>query len=151
MANIQSVMHEERVFEPSAAFAAQANVKKSDADALHATAARDYEGFWADLARKTLAWKKPFTKVLDESRAPFYRWFDDGELNVSYNCLDRNLENGNADKVAIIFEADDGAVTRVTLPSSASKMIATRSPLPFSRLRSRQLYETFISPSSNHV
>ncbi len=114
MSNIQSVMHEERVFEPSPAFAAQANVKKSDAETMHAKAARDYEGFWADLARKTLAWKKPFTKVLDESRAPFYTWFEDGQLNVSYNCLDRNLENGNADKVAIIFEADDGAVMRVT-------------------------------------
>jgi acetyl-CoA synthetase len=56
----------------------------------------------------------PFTRTLDESGAPFYKWFDDGELNVSYNCLDRNLENGNADKVAIIFEADDGAVTKVT-------------------------------------
>ena len=67
-----------------------------------------------DLARETLAWHKPFTKVLDESNAPFYKWFEDGDLNVSYNCLDRNLENGNADKVAIIFEADDGKVTKVT-------------------------------------
>jgi acetyl-CoA synthetase len=114
MPNIQSVMHEARMFEPSRAFAAQANVTKADADAMHAKAARDYEGFWADLARQTLAWKKPFTKVLDESGAPFYKWFEDGSLNVSYNCLDRNLENGNADKIAIIFEADDGAVTRVT-------------------------------------
>ncbi|MDQ2916504.1 MAG: acetate--CoA ligase [Pseudomonadota bacterium] len=114
MSNIQSVMHEERVFEPSPAFAAQANVKRADADAMNAKAARDFEGFWADLARETLHWRKPFTKVLDESDAPFYKWFEDGELNVSYNCLDRNLENGNADKVAIIFEADDGVVTRVT-------------------------------------
>jgi acetyl-CoA synthetase len=114
MSNIQSVLNEERVFAPSPAFAAQANVTKTGAEAMHAKAARDYEGFWADLARDTLAWKKPFTKVLDESGAPFYKWFDDGELNVSYNCLDRNLANGNADKVAIIFEADDGAVTRVT-------------------------------------
>jgi acetyl-CoA synthetase len=114
MSNIQSVLNEERVFAPSPAFAAQANVTKAGAEAMHAKAARDYEGFWADLARDTLAWKKPFTKVLDESGAPFYKWFDDGELNVSYNCLDRNLANGNADKVAIIFEADDGAVTRVT-------------------------------------
>jgi acetyl-CoA synthetase len=114
MSNIQSVMHEARMFEPSPAFAAQANVTKADADAMHAKAARDFEGFWADLARETLAWHKPFTRVLDETDAPFYRWFEDGELNVSYNCLDRNLANGNADKVAIIFEADDGAVTRVT-------------------------------------
>jgi acetyl-CoA synthetase len=114
MPTIQSVMQEERVFAPSPGFAAQANVTKAGADAMHARAARDYPGFWGDLARETLAWKKPFTKVLDESKPPFYKWFDDGVLNVSYNCLDRNLENGNADKVAIIFEADDGAVTRVT-------------------------------------
>jgi acetyl-CoA synthetase len=114
MSNIQSVMHEARVFEPAPSFAAQANITKADADAMNAKAARDFEGFWADLARETLAWKKPFTKGLDESRAPFYTWFEDGTLNVSYNCLDRNLENGNADKVAIIFEADDGKVTRVT-------------------------------------
>ena len=114
MSSIQSVMHETRVFEPSQAFVAQANLKQADCEAMNAKAARDFEGFWADLAREHLAWRKPFTKVLDESRAPFYQWFDDGELNVSYNCLDRNLENGNADKVAIIFEADDGKVTRVT-------------------------------------
>ena len=114
MSNIQSVMQENRVFEPSAAWAAQANVRKADCEALNAKAARDFTGFWADLARETLAWHKPFTKTLDESNAPFYRWFDDGELNVSYNCLDRNLQNGNAERTAIIFEADDGQVTNVT-------------------------------------
>jgi acetyl-CoA synthetase len=114
MSSIQSVMHESRVFEPSAAWVAQANVRKADSDAMHAKAARDFEGFWADLARETLAWHKPFTRVLDESNAPFYKWFDDGEMNVSYNCLDRNLERGNGDKVAIIFEADDATVTRIT-------------------------------------
>jgi len=58
-------------------------------------------------------WKKPFTKVLDESNAPFYKWFEDGELNVSYNCLDKHLAT-QADKTALIFEADDGKVTKVT-------------------------------------
>src|SRR5206468_1796948 len=57
---------------------------------------------------------KPFTQTLDESNAPFYKWFADGRLNASYNCLDRNLSNGNADKTAIIFEADDGKVTTAT-------------------------------------
>ena len=114
MSTIQSVMHENRVFEPSREFAAKANVNKADCEALNAKAARDFEGFWGDLARETLIWRKPFSRTLDESNAPFYKWFDDGELNVSYNCLDRNLENGNADKTAIIFEADDGTVTRVT-------------------------------------
>src|SRR5436190_4773615 len=114
MSNIESVSHEKRLFPPPAAFVAQANVKRADLDRLNAEAASDYEGFWARLARETLAWHKPFSKTLDESSAPLYKWFEDGQLNVSYNCLDRNLENGNANKVAIIFEADDGAVTKVT-------------------------------------
>ncbi len=114
MSNIQSVLQENRHFAPSAAFVAQATIKKADADALNAEAARDFTGFWGRLARETLAWHKPFTHVLDESNAPFYRWFHDGELNASYNCLDRNLERGLGDKVAIVFEADDGHVTRVT-------------------------------------
>jgi acetyl-CoA synthetase len=59
-------------------------------------------------------WKKPFTKVLDESKAPFYKWFEDGTTNASYNCLDRQVENGLGNKTAIIFEADDGSVTNVT-------------------------------------
>ena len=114
MSNIESVSNETRIFEPPAGFVAQANVKQADFDALNAAAAKDFTGFWAKLARDEVLWKKPFTRTLDESNAPFYKWFDDGELNVSYNCLDRNLENGNAEKVAIIFEADDGTVTRVT-------------------------------------
>jgi len=114
MSSIQSVMQETRVFEPSPEWVAQARIKKADYDAMCAAAGRDFPGFWADLARETLAWHKPFTKVLDESRAPFYTWFEDGEMNVSYNCLDRNLEQGNGERVAIIFEADDGKVTRVT-------------------------------------
>jgi acetyl-CoA synthetase len=114
MSSIESVSHEKRVFAPPAAFAAQANVSRADLDRLNAEAASDYEGFWATLARETLAWHKPFGKALDESQAPFYKWFEDGQLNVSYNCLDRNLENGNANKTAIIFESDEGTVTRVT-------------------------------------
>jgi len=114
MSSIQSVMHENRVFEPSPEWVAQATIKKADYEAMCAAASRDFEGFWADLARETIAWHKPFTKVLDERKAPFYTWFEDGEMNVSYNCLDRNLEQGNGDRVAIIFEADDGKVTRVT-------------------------------------
>jgi acetyl-CoA synthetase len=114
MSTIESVSHEQRSFPPSREFVAQANVKKADFDALNASAAADYTGFWGKLAREQVAWRKPFTRVLDESNGPFYKWFDDGVLNVSYNCLDRNLENGNAGKVAIIFEADDGTVTKVT-------------------------------------
>lgn len=81
---------------------------------LCAEAEADYEGYWARHARELVSWKKPFTKVLNESGAPFFKWFEDGTLNVSYNCLDRNVERGLGDKTAIIFEADDGKVTKVS-------------------------------------
>ncbi len=115
MADIESLLHETRVFPPPADFVKQARISGMEAyRALCAEAERDYQGFWARLAREHLHWKKPFTQTLDESNPPFYKWFADGQLNVSYNCLDRNLENGNADKVAIIFETDDGKNIRVT-------------------------------------
>ena len=79
-----------------------------------AEAQSDYEGYWAGLARELLTWKTPFTQVLDSSNAPFFKWFADGTLNASYNCLDRNIERGLGDKTALIFEADDGAVTRTS-------------------------------------
>jgi imidazoleglycerol phosphate synthase cyclase subunit len=81
--------------------------------ALCSKAESDYEGFWADLARQHISWHKPFSRILDESQAPFYKWFDDGMLNVSYNCIDRHLAT-RGDKTALIFEADDGSVTKVT-------------------------------------
>ncbi|MEM5296212.1 acetate--CoA ligase [Burkholderia sp. JPY481] len=83
-------------------------------EALVNEARTDRSGFWARLAREHLSWHRPFTKVLDESNAPFFKWFDDGLLNASYNCLDRHLHDGNANKTAIIFEADDGTVTTIT-------------------------------------
>jgi acetyl-CoA synthetase len=112
---IESVLHENRVFNPSPEFVAQANVSGMDAyKALCAEAEADYEGFWGKLAKEHLVWNTPFTTVLDESNAPFYKWFPDGKLNASYNCLDKNVEAGLGDKTAIIFEADKGEVTKVT-------------------------------------
>ena len=122
MANIESVVHEKRSFPPPEAFAKQANISSAVFQALNAEAERDYAGYWARLARENLVWHKPFTQTLDESNAPFYRWFHDGRLNVSYNCLDVNLQNGNADKVAIIFEADDGKVTKITYQALYGKV-----------------------------
>jgi acetyl-CoA synthetase len=111
---IESVLQEKRVFKPADAFVKQANVSGMEGyRKLVAEAERDFEGFWARLARETLAWSKPFTKVLDESKAPFFRWFHDGELNASANCLDRHLKT-QGDKTAIIFEADDGRVTKIS-------------------------------------
>ena len=111
---IESVLSETRVFPPSPEFVKNANVSGMAAyKALCDEAERDFEGFWARLAREHLLWRKPFTKTLDESKAPFFKWFYDGELNASYNCLDRHLKT-TPQKVAIIFEADDGKVTKIT-------------------------------------
>ena len=114
MSAIESVLVENRVFPPSAAFTAQANVKPAEFQAMLTKAAADYAGFWGDLASEHLIWAKPFTKSLDDSHAPFFKWFEDGELNASYNCLDRHISTPTEDKVAIIFEADDGKVTEIT-------------------------------------
>ncbi len=113
-AHIESVLQEDRLFPPSPAFVKQANVSGMAAyQALCDEADRDFTGFWGRLAREHLEWHKPFTQVLDESKAPFYRWFHDGEINASVNCLDRHLKT-KGDKTAIIFEADDGKVTKIT-------------------------------------
>ena len=106
---------EVRVYEPSAELVRNAAVSGMDAyKALCAEAERDYEGYWARLAREHVTWQTPFTRTLNEDNRPFFKWFEDGKLNVSYNCLDRNIQAGLGDKTAIIFEADDGTVTRVT-------------------------------------
>jgi len=104
---IESILIENRSFTPSAEFSAQARIQATDLEQLYAKADADYEGFWADLARDNLDWSKPFTQTLDESNAPHYRWFTDGELNVSYNCLDRHLKD-KAEKTALIFEGENG-------------------------------------------
>ncbi|MFA7667356.1 MAG: acetate--CoA ligase [Burkholderiaceae bacterium] len=114
-AQIESVLIEERLFAPSADFVRQAAISGMDQyRAMCDEATKDYTGFWAGLAREHLAWHKPFTRVLDDSEAPFYKWFDDGELNASYNCLDRHLGTPVENKVAIRFETDDGQVSQVT-------------------------------------
>lgn len=82
--------------------------------ALVAEADKDYEGFWGKRAKELIDWQTPFTQVLDESNAPFFKWFADGKLNVSYNCLDRQVKKGLGDKVALIFEGDKGDIAKVT-------------------------------------
>ena len=113
--SIESVLVENRVFPPSDAIAKAARISgMAGYEALCAEADKDFEGFWARLARENLQWTKPFTRTLDESNAPFFQWFADGELNASANCLDRHIGTPTENKTAIIFEADDGAVTRIT-------------------------------------
>ena len=114
MSTIESILHESRRFSPSKDFIQQANVSGMDAyQTLCDQAQTDYQSFWAQQARDHLIWHKSFTQTLDDSNAPFYEWFSDGELNISYNCIDRHLTT-QPDKDAIIFESDEGEVIRVT-------------------------------------
>jgi acetyl-CoA synthetase len=111
--DIQSVLHEDRVFAPSAQFRKQAALKAGDLQGMYAKAAHDYVGFWSDLAVVEIDWHRPFTLPLDDSQAPNYRWFTDGQLNVSHNCLDVHLAD-RGDKVAILFEGEPGDVRKLT-------------------------------------
>ena len=112
---MEPLKQENRVFHPPADFVKGAAIPSMEAyKKLCAEAEKDYDGFWGRLANENIYWKKPFTKVLDESKAPFYKWFEDGTTNASYNCLDRQVEAGLGDKTALIFEADDGNVTKVS-------------------------------------
>ena len=98
-------------------------------DALVAEATDDHEAYWARLARELVEWKTPFTTVLDRSKAPHFEWFADGTLNVSYNCLDRQVAAGLGDKTAIIFEADDGKVTRTSYTELLERTCRTANAL----------------------
>lgn len=111
--DINSVLIENRLFPPSEEFVANARIKPADFAALHKQAEDDYEGFWADQARQNIEWHKPFTTVLDDSNAPHYQWFTDGELNLSYNCIDKHLAT-QADKTAIIFEGEKGDTRHIS-------------------------------------
>ncbi|WP_298218492.1 acetate--CoA ligase [Halothiobacillus sp.] len=114
MNNLESILTENRVFQPNPEFAALARIGSLDAyNALVAEAQSDYEGFWARQAREFVTWDTPFSTILDDSNAPHYRWFTDGKLNASVNCIDRHLP-AKAQKVAIIAEADDGSVREIT-------------------------------------
>ena len=113
MTNIESILHEERRFQPAPAFTAQARIQPANFAALNAEAARDYVAYWGRLAREELRWHVPFTNILDDSRAPNYRWFADGELNASFNCLDVHLAE-RGEKPAIVFEGEHGDARTLT-------------------------------------
>ncbi|MBM3362933.1 MAG: acetate--CoA ligase [Betaproteobacteria bacterium] len=112
---IESILVENRVFPPPQAAVAGARISSMAAyEDLCRQAESDFQGFWAQRARDHLVWHKDFTQVLDDSSKPFYKWFADGQLNASYNCLDRHLGTPTENRKAIIFESDDGKVSSVT-------------------------------------
>ena len=110
---IESSLRENRQFEPPKAFVDRARLQPDDVHALREDAKADHEGFWAAQARDRIDWQQAFSTTLDDSDAPFFKWFTDGRLNVAYNCLDRHLAT-KADKTAIVFEGDDGQVEHIS-------------------------------------
>lgn len=122
MSNIQSVLSENRVFPVNPEFTKQANIKSEEEyQQMVADATNNYSGYWANLARQYIDWKAPFSKSLNDSNPPFYTWFEDGKLNVSYNCLDRHVAN-NPHKTAIIFESDAGHIETITYKELLTKV-----------------------------
>ena len=115
---LENLSQENRKFAPSAEFSAQANGKAE----LYDAAAADHEGFWAEQARSYLTWTKDFDKTLDWSNAPVAKWFVGGELNASYNCLDRHVEAGRGDKVAIHFVGEPGDSRDITYSDLLSEV-----------------------------
>ncbi|GAA4677060.1 acetate--CoA ligase [Frondihabitans cladoniiphilus] len=102
--NIDNLLTETRRFPPAPEFTAQAVATTE----LVSSAADDRLAFWAEQSRSLLTWQKPFTEVLDWSNPPFAKWFADGRLNVAYNCLDRHVEQGNGERVALHWEGEPG-------------------------------------------
>ena len=111
--NLNSVLQERRRFAPAPQFVAQAQLKADELQRLRQQAAADPQAFWAEHARRELAWHRPFTRALDESRAPNFEWFADGQLNVSYNCLDVHLRD-RGHKTALVFEGEPGDSRRLS-------------------------------------
>jgi len=108
-AALSNLLNEDRVFPPSPEFAAQANAT----EAMVAEAAADRLGFWQTQARR-LSWARDWDQALDWSKAPFAKWFVGGRLNVAYNCVDRHVEDGHGDQVALYFEGEPGDTRAIT-------------------------------------
>ena len=120
--SIESINKENRIFNPTNEIVKNANVSGMKSyNTLIKKFQNDYQGTWAELAKELLIWDKPFTKLLNEENPPFYKWFEDGKINASYNCLDRHLKN-HPDKTAFIFEADDGKVTSISFVNLYEKV-----------------------------
>jgi len=110
---IESVLGENRKFAPPAVSGANIG-SMQEYEALVARFNKDFEGTWKELAESELTWRKPFAHVLDRSNAPFFKWFDDGEINLSENCLDRHVAAGRGDKTAILWEGEPGDIRRIS-------------------------------------
>ena len=115
---IESLLQEDRRFDPPTDFVEQ----RIAGPELYQAASADRLGFWAQQSRELLHWHKPFTEVLDWSNPPFAKWFADGTLNVSYNCLDRHVNEGRGDRIALHFEGEPGDSRAITYAELAGEV-----------------------------
>lgn len=123
--NSSSLMDETQTFPPSQQTTSAANVTQDE----YQRAQADRLKFWEDNARELVSWDTPFTQVLDWSNPPFAKWFADGTLNVAYNCLDRHVEAGNGDRVAIHFEGEPGDSRSYTYAQLTEEVCKTANAL----------------------
>ncbi|MFP4074465.1 MAG: acetate--CoA ligase [Actinomycetota bacterium] len=114
---LENLLDEQRTFPPSDEFAAQANAKPG----IHEEAAKDYKAFWQRQALERISWYTEPTEVLDDSNPPFFKWFADGELNLSYNCLDRHLDE-HGDQVAYHWVGEPGDTRTLTYAELATEV-----------------------------
>ena len=123
MSEIESRLIENRVFFPNSEFTKNAKLSgMSEYLAMCQLSNKNYEQFWANLAQELLIWERPFTSILNGQNPPFYKWFEDGMLNASYNCIDRHVLSGNGEKVALVFESDDGYTEEISYKILLSKV-----------------------------
>ena len=115
---IESLLQENRRFDPPTEFVEQ----RIAGPELYQAASADRLEFWAQQSRELLHWHKPFTEVLDWSNPPFAKWFADGTLNVSYNCLDRHVNEGRGDRIALHFEGEPGDSRAITYAELAGEV-----------------------------
>jgi acetyl-CoA synthetase len=114
---LENLLHEDRRFPPSEVFTAQANAQPG----IHEEAAADYKAFWKKQALDRITWFTEPAEVLDDSNPPFYKWFKDGELNLSYNCLDRHLAD-HGDQVAYHWIGEPGDTRTLTFDDLAREV-----------------------------
>ncbi len=127
---IESVLQEDRIFPPSTEVTEKARIKGfHEYKKMVDYANSNPDDFWGNSAKEELHWFEPFNKVLDWSDPPFAKWFVGGKTNISYNCLDRHLQNGNGDKQAIIWEGETGEIRRFTYKELHSEVCKTANAL----------------------
>ena len=106
--SIESINTEDRIFNPSEKIIKNANISGMDNyKELVNNFKNDYQGTWSKLAKELLIWDKPFTKILNDENPPLYKWFEDGKLNASYNCLDRHVNSGKGTDIALVWEGNN--------------------------------------------